>query len=304
MVKKGFSPHKKRGAKQLSSPLEVPQGKGQWNNRQYFTDKEKRIRKIDNSQIQVKRFIHTEGIKIENDKVLKPLVGRIRWQGKIEKHETQEYQAIKELGDLPHIPKDVTMVNRNGVPHLKRDNYLILEDSDYKTLNRDDLISIEKTIREANNRGWNINDEIQVGVDTKRSEYVVYDWSASFKRTSDVQKTNDEVTANILINKLWNKARYTDYIQAREWADKERFKQRIEGYKRGDKPKYNYTYMSFARPASFLISKRDIPEGDIIVQDIQRSKPWQPLGLIHTEKPIPQNILKMTELTPTKYEFQ
>jgi len=49
MVKK-FNSHKKRGSKQLSSPVEPSQGKGQWSKQKpFFTDKDKRVRKVDSS---------------------------------------------------------------------------------------------------------------------------------------------------------------------------------------------------------------------------------------------------------------
>lgn len=46
MSVKGFSPHKKRGPKKLGSPVEPPQGKGQWKETKFYTDEQNRVRPI------------------------------------------------------------------------------------------------------------------------------------------------------------------------------------------------------------------------------------------------------------------
>lgn len=237
------------------------------------------------------QWTHTGGVKKINGYVLKPLRGRIRtFEGHIS-YRTKEYEAIKSLEDLPHIPKDVKIVTKNDAQYMKREDYLILENGDYKSLKREDLISIEKTIRMAHERGWTINDDIQLGYSPKHNEYVIYDWSNAEKiESSSKANLGMDETA---IKRLWEKAGYLDYIKAREWADRERFKERLSS---GYKKRPNYTYMSFARPPIFY----DYPKGTVTRGYIV-DKPWKPLGLIHTEEPLSEETIKNLELTPTKY---
>jgi len=258
----------------------------------FFTDEKGQVRGPIPSD-QGKRWTHTGGVKVEDGTVVKPLVGRIRTGKGHHEFPTNEYDAIKDLQGLPHVPKDVEKVRVDGVPHLRRENYVVLADEDYKSLKRDDLMSIERTVREAHRRGWTIDDDVQLGISRKDCQYVIFDWSNAHR----VESTKDVIGDEIYLNKLWRKAGFGNYVEARSWAESERWRERRQT---GYALKLNHTYMSMARPPFFLVS--DFPEGDKLIRPYDKDEPWKPFGLIHTENPLPEETVRSADLTPTTYE--
>lgn len=283
---------------------------------------EKGIENIKNGETDEKKgfeeekWTHTGGVKkLGNGLVAKPLVGRHRTiyahgSQNIE-YPTHEYEVLKDLEGLPHIPQNVEKRTIDGIPHLVREDLLILEDEDYKTLRERDLIEFEKTIRKVHKRGWTICDNIQIGYSPKQNEYVIYDWSNAHKLEGKERDYDHFIVRDDMsLNRLWEESGFSGYAKARSWADSERFKQKwnaeVKQAEKGIPPKdrkipqLNYTYMSYARPPHFL--GIEYPEGDLIVQDITQKEQWQPLGLIHTEKRLTEKQIYDAELTPTKYE--
>lgn len=206
---------------------------------------------------------------------------------------TNEYKAIKELEGLPHIPKDVAKVVIDEIPYMRRENYHIFVEDDYKSLGHEHLISIEKTIWEAQRRGWDIGDWIQLGQSKKPPyEIVIYDWSTA--RRADKYSNTD-----LYITKLWKDAGYERYAKARDWANTERSKERINQVKIGTRIPYQYTYMSFSRPASHMWM--ELPR-DALIKQVEVDENWKPFSLIHTTDPLPQEKIESYELDPTKYD--
>lgn len=234
--------------------------------------------------------VHTGGIKKLDGKVAKPLLGRnYAIDDTFTTSPTKEYDAIKALEDLKHIPKGVEITEIEGVPHMIRNDLYILEDEDYQRLKKEDLISIEKTIREANRRGWVINDNIQLGFDAKQRELVIYDWSAAWYYDDPKWADDDPV-----ICRLWEEAGRGDYIKARHWGRKKRLAFNVlQG-----KYTHPYTYMSYARPPSH--TWMELPEGSEI-EHITMDERWKPMGLIHSKVPLSDEKISKYELTLVEY---
>ena len=239
-----------------------------------------------------RRTTHTGGVIVEDGTVLKPLLGFPAMNAPYP-IATNEYKAIKDLEDLSHIPKGATKIIVDGIPHMRRENLRIFTEDDYKSLGNKHLISIENTIWEAQRRGWDIGDWIQLG-QSKKSPYeiVIYDWSTA-------RKADKYSNPDLYITRLWKDAGHERYAKAREWAIVERSMERINQIKLGTRIPYQYTYMSFSRPVSWMWA--ELPE-DTLIKQVKIDESWKPFSLIHTVEPLPQEKIKSYELRPTKYD--
>jgi len=237
--------------------------------------------------------VHTGGVKKLDGKVAKPLVGRQKRVGEPDiLYPTHEYEAIKDLEDLPHIPKGVTKKEIDGVPHLIRNDLIVLEESDMRSLRREDLVSIEKTIREANKRGWSLNDTVQLGYDTEHGEYVIYDWSASMKYEPGSTHADDSP----LIDIMWKEAGFDDYIKAKDYAFAKRINYNFKEKDPGD-PYLRHTYLTYGRPPGVWM---DLPKDSHMIF-VEKDEPWKPLGIIMTREPLTRDKVEAYELTPTEH---
>lgn len=255
------------------------------------------------------RYIHTTGIIIvDEDTVLKPLEGvkeTVDHFGKPKKmkFKTYEYDAIKALEDLPNIPKDTEKIIIDGIPYLKRGNYIVVED--FKDIPRKALIELEKTMREANKRGWSYGDTPQVAFDRKTRRFLWHDWSTAVDRVKEghPQLARDDAA----IYSLWSKAGYAEQSKDRESAESLRFdynlgvehKDHPGIYRQEDEPYLNYAYLSYARPPSFMWMNL-LPK-DAVITYINPPDGWRSMGTIYTVEPLSDKAISSYELVPTKY---
>lgn len=127
--------------------------------------------------------VHTGGVWRYRGEIWKPLDGRPYANADFV-CPTLEDVALDELDDLYSFPHNWRVEDRNGRRWLVRKEALVLSESDYCALDKRIVLQIEHDIREANQRGWEINDAFQIAYDWDLARHFVLDLSSAHKMTA------------------------------------------------------------------------------------------------------------------------
>lgn len=139
---------------------------------------------------------HTGGAWLVDDEVWKPLDGRP--YANCEYHyPTDEVEALEAIAGEPLFPRNWRIEEANDRRFLVRKRaHIIGQDVEYHDLSKEQVLLVEQGIREFNRRGWEVNDEIQLGIDPDTYDLFLVDLSTACYRPPEQRKgcyaPNDE----------------------------------------------------------------------------------------------------------------
>jgi len=213
---------------------------------------------------------------------------------------SNEAVALEALQDLPFFQKNWEVINSNGRDWLVRDKAQtapwIYSDLSFATVEQ-----IEKAVWEMQQREWELNDYITLGIDTD-NKYFVLDLSAAQKMSGVgcMRADNSNYTMRFL-----EKVSPTTYALRKNAiaAHRDFFQNVIFGvgdywYLTPEQRKahkgYKYTYASFNRPLSRLWAT--LPDGALVHQRANWEKQI-PHSWFFTEAPLSDETMYRYELT-------
>jgi hypothetical protein len=133
---------------------------------------------------------HTGGawLVVETDEVWKPLDGRP--YANCEYHyPTDEVEALEAMAGEPLFPRNWRVEEVNGRRFLVRKRaHIVGQDIEYRHLSKEQVLMVEQSIREFNRRGWEVNDELQLGIDPDTYELFLVDLSTAMYRPPEQRK--------------------------------------------------------------------------------------------------------------------
>lgn len=234
--------------------------------------------------------VHTGGAWLVGDEVWKPLDGRpyLNCDGHIP---TLEAVCLELMADRPGFPRNWRIETKNGRTFLVRPWVATIPaEVPYALLTTENLLYIESAVRALNAAGWQINDELSLGIDPESYKPFILDLSnAGYIGPGDrgcysadeewrVLKFFETAGAELLV-KLRNNARHC--ITTVEWLL--------------EHPNLKHVYGSFNRPMDGFWAA--IPVARAFIQNLYPN--WtegQPHTWIVTEEPLPQSVIERYEL--------
>ena len=131
---------------------------------------------------------HTGGAWLLDGEVWKPLDGRP--YANCEYHyPTDEIDALEAMAGEPLFPHNWRVEEVNGRRFLVRKRaHIVGQDIEYRHLSKEQVLLVEQGIREFNRRGWEVNDEIQLGIDPDTYELFLVDLSTAMYRPPEQRK--------------------------------------------------------------------------------------------------------------------
>lgn len=230
--------------------------------------------------------------------------GVYRWQGEIWKPldgkpyanadfvcATLEAKFLVEMQDLPSFPKNWRGEISNGRKWLVRKEAIILDEKDYRNLDKDVILQIEQDVIEANLRGWEINDAFQIAFDKDLYIYFILDCSSAHKMSGTGAYAANEFDRIMRFFKLCGYESLAKLRQnARHLLSPLEFCEKHPEAWDGD---YKHVYASFNRPLSLIWARFDC---DVITEHQNRDA-GVPFTWIVTQEPLPESKLYDYELT-------
>lgn len=220
--------------------------------------------------------------------VYKPLDGR-PWANADCHCPTLEAEMLEECSDLSLFPKNWRIETHNGRRFLVRKKaYIYRTEEDYRSLSKSDVIEIEASIREANRRGWEINDPIVIGY--LDGHHFIVDLSSCQRMTGKCAFAADEEWR---IFRFFEMCGYNRLVMLRRNGSS-----LVDPLRRLDRDKmdHRHVYASFNRPLSLVWAS--LP-GDPVLEHNDRMnwKTMQPYTWIITDEPLSDDICYRYELT-------
>ena len=246
--------------------------------------------------------MHTGGAYRVGDEVWKPLDGRPFANADF--HETTlEAEALEALQQLPAFPKNWETVYVNDRRWLVRPYSMIGGvHFDLDELSLEQVLLVECSVREANRRGWEINDLISVGIDPEGNLFIVDLSSANYLAAGT--PFHNDIDEYMRIGTFLTACGYEDIAILRSNARSAIFDWRmlpidehtsnlLASYKQ--RTLYRYVYASFSRQVSRMWAT--LPEDVVLYHtdraDWERMIPWT---WLFTKTPLPLETLSKYEL--------
>jgi hypothetical protein len=190
--------------------------------------------------------VHTGGAWLYQGYIWKPLDAR-PYANCDAHYPTQEAECLKAMAGEILFPENWWIENRNGRKFIVRKKaYLIPDDIDYSKLDYQQLLTIEKGIRNLNAHHWEIGDEIALAVDPDTYELFLYDLSTAHQMHDNGCYAADEEWRILQFFKLCQAERLVKFREnARHLTSMLIFD---EDYQ----PGYRHVYASFNRPINSI----------------------------------------------------
>jgi hypothetical protein len=231
---------------------------------------------------------HTGGAWELGGEIWKPLDGRPYPNCEFH-YATDEEEMLKELSGLPLFPENWRIEERNGRRFVVRTKGLVLGSKDFphSYLTHEHMETIEAGVRAANERGWEINDEIGIAFDPESYDLYVYDLSACQRMTGKAAFAADD-TSRLL--KFFDQVGWENLAKLRRNGQTQLQNQFIEF-----RFKYRHVYASFNRPFSLMWAS--LPgEIELVHEDRANWSEMIPHTWILSAEPLPEDKLKSYEL--------
>lgn len=217
------------------------------------------------------------------DKVYKPLSARNQ----------HELAILEDMAGQPLFPRNWWIETVQEQDYLVRNVAHIIghnADLPYAWLNRKQCLWIECAVLNANKRGWEINDALELGMDKQTRELFLFDLSIAQPLNPHwVNQTSD----SFWLEELWKAAGQEWLVKLRRnAADALWERDPIDTMHRGLK----HVYASFNRPLSPMWAR--LPENALLVHNERHD--WEsanPHTWILSPDPLDQDILDQYELT-------
>lgn len=235
--------------------------------------------------------VHTGGAWLWEGEVWKPLDARPYLNCPCH-YPTDELECLELMAGEPLFPRNWRREERNGRAFVVRDEaYLIPDDMPHKELDVEQILMIERAVRNLNRKHWEIGDEIALAMDRKTYELFLYDLSNAHPQNGRGCYAADEE---------WRVTRFfeacgLDFLVAlRNNAHQvavDLVISDLDAYRTG----YDHVYASFNRPVSLLWAS--IPGDPILRHEAAAS--WRdatPHTWVLTREPLPEDVLKRYEL--------
>jgi hypothetical protein len=242
--------------------------------------------------------VHSGGAWLWQGEVWKPLDGRPYMNCRFH-YPTQEAECLAAMAGRPLFPRNWRVESRNGREWIvRKPAYLIPEDVPYADLDKEQILEVEKGVRELNRNHWEVGDHLALALDPDTYQLFIYDLSTTTHRpdgrgayqadeTDRIRKFFEACGADRLLDLRSNARKVTQLsLESDDWE------QRLERRRQG----YEHVYASFSRPIDAMWAS--FP-GDPIYEHTEganrnRSMPhtW-----VITKEPLSDEIMRRYELT-------
>jgi hypothetical protein len=237
---------------------------------------------------------HTGGAWLWEERVYKPLDGRPF--ANCEYHvSTYEAECLDALADKPFFPRNWAVEERNGRRFLVRAAARIVRPDE---LSFTELVSLEGSVREANEMGWEIGEEITIAEDPHRQFFIV-DLSAAHRVSfqgradaNDLQRLTDYATQAGAAGAMLLAIRSRAALALERMDEYERYSQRFE-----------YVYASFHRRVYCFPDSipHALVQSDIFAADFREGIPWT---WIVTNQRLDQSLVDLRALTLARWPLE
>lgn len=203
---------------------------------------------------------------------------------------TQELSFLKIFAGQPLFPRNWSVQQAHGYSYLVRAVATIIPDEwmSWRDLGEENLLAVEAAVRAVNAAGWQINDDISLGIDPDYNLFIVD--CSNVGQVMDADETHR-------IEKVFELAGAGIFTVRREAAYRKLmdFREGRLGEYNGwnDRNTYQHVYMSFSR---WQECGREFPPGSVYFQQKTYWKEQIPLTWIITKEKVKQEVLEKWEL--------
>ena len=235
--------------------------------------------------------VHTGGVYRYNGEIWKPLDGRPYMNADF-CYPTLEAEFLDEMSDLASFPRNWRVEDANGRKWLVRPEVYVLGEKELRNLDKEVVLQIEADVREANRRGWEVNDAFQIAFDEAVCRYFILDCSSAQRMNGQGAYAADEFDRIIRFFKLCGYDALAKFRQnARHITSSIEF---LEAHPETIDSDALYVYASFSRPLSLMWARLG---DDAILEHQMRDGAIVPHTWVITKKPLSPDILYQHELT-------